>query len=83
MTVQTGLCLTCSKTTLLIFSAHLFGSGREPTSQAMGPVDKDGMLHYFYKKHVKPKKQHEIRNLAKVCLFLAHLSRMLTGELIG
>ena len=30
-------------------------------------VDDSGQLHAFFKKHVKPKKQHEIKNLAKVC----------------
>ena len=30
------------------------------------PVSEEGVLHYFYRKHVKPKKQHEIINLGKV-----------------
>ena len=29
-------------------------------------VTEDGVLHYFFRKHVKPKKQHEIYHLAKV-----------------
>ncbi|XP_060572310.1 methyltransferase-like protein 25B [Ruditapes philippinarum] len=35
------------------------------------PLDDNGELHAFFKKHVKPKKRHEIKNLAKVVYMLS------------
>ncbi|KAL4228269.1 Ribosomal RNA adenine dimethylase domain-containing protein 1 [Mactra antiquata] len=35
------------------------------------PLETDGRLHAYFRKHVKPKKQHEIRNLSKVIYLMS------------
>ncbi|XP_045156232.2 methyltransferase-like protein 25B [Mercenaria mercenaria] len=47
------------------------GKDNETSPVQFQPLDESGKLHAFFKKHVKPKKQHEIKNLGQVIYLLS------------
>ncbi|KAH3840062.1 hypothetical protein DPMN_113504 [Dreissena polymorpha] len=53
-------------------AACSINQGIESDAATMQPTDVSGQLHAYFRKHVKPKKQHEITNLGKV---IWHLSK--------